>query len=248
MTDSVGPRIARGVDQFVDPPRLEAVKYVDMRIRRDDRGLRSLRIEPDAPFGTSECPAIVRDGLAWIAGIAPPRQPCPGRVEGNGGVASGGHPPAQGVCRDSCAIGDELGPHEAGEGLGAATRDRNVEQHASIAGKQVSLPGGPHHRVPPPHEESVAGVAQGSRIVGRRRIVEELELALVAAVSVSEEETAVARPDRSEHADIGRVLDEAIRAAWCLVEIHDVRVRRRLGVDREPRAPDQVFVGTGVPE
>ena len=85
-------------------------------------------------------------------------------------------------------------------------------------------------------------------VVRRRCIVEELELALVASVAVSEEEPVIARPHRLQDAHIGRVLDEAVAIARRLVEVHDLRVRGRLRIDSEVRAPDEVLVGTGVPE
>ena len=208
VADPVGPGIARGVDQLVDPARLEAVEDVDVGIRLDERDLGPLRIEPHSALRACERPAIARDGFAGVAGIAPARQagsaPC---LEGDGGVASRGRPPAQGIRRDPGSVGDELRSHETGEGLGAVARHRHVEQHAPVARQQVPLPCRPHHRVPAAHEKPVAGVAPGARIVRRRRIVEELELALVPAVAVSEEEPAVARPRRLEDADVGRVLD-----------------------------------------
>ena len=67
-------------------------------------------------------------------------------------------------------------------------------------------------------------------------------------VAVSEEESAVARTHRLEHADIGRVLDEAAGIARRLVQIHDVRVCACIRIDGEVRAPDEPFVGTGVLE
>ena len=88
VTDPVGPRIAGGVDHLVDPPGLEAVEDVDVRVRLDERGFGPLRVEPDTALGAGERPAIVRDRLARVTGIAPPRQTCRRRVEGNGGVAS----------------------------------------------------------------------------------------------------------------------------------------------------------------
>ena len=248
VAESVGPGVARGVDELVDPAGLEAAEDVDVGIRFDERGFGPLRIEPDAALDAREGPPIACDRLAGVVGIAPPRQSRSCGVERDGGVASRGHPPAQRIRRDSGPIGDELGPHETGEGLGAVARHRHVEEHAPAARQQVPLPCRPHDRVPAAHEKSVAGVAQGSRIVRCRRIVEELELSLVPAVAVSEEEPAVARTLRLEHADIGRVLHEAAGIARHLVEIDDVRVGACIGVDGEVRPPDESFVGTGALE
>ena len=248
VADAVGPGVAGGVDQLVDPTGLEAVEDVDVRIRIDERGLGPLRIEPDSALGACERPAVVRDRFAGIPGIAASRQSRLRVVERDGGVASRGCPAAQGEGRDPGPVGDELGSHKAGEGRGTVVRHRHVEQHAPVARQQVSFPCRPRHRVAAPHEEAVAGVAQGPRIVRRRRIVEELELTLVAAVAVSEEEAAVARSHRLEDADIGGVLDEAARIARRLVEIHDVRVCACIRIDGEVRAPDEPFVGTGVLE
>ena len=81
VSDPVGPGIACGVDQLVDPPRLEAVEDMDVCIRFDEGGLRTLRIEPDPALGAREGPSVARDRVARIAGIAPPRQFRPRRVE-----------------------------------------------------------------------------------------------------------------------------------------------------------------------
>ena len=248
VADSVGPGIACGIDQLVDPPGPEAVEDMDVRIRFDEGGLRSLRIEPDSALGAREGPCVARDRFARIAGIAPPRQSRSRRVERDGGVAARGSPAAQGEGRDPGPVGDELRSHQAGERPGAAARHRHVEQHAPVARQQVAFPCRPHHGVPAPHEKAVAGVAQSPRSVRRRRVVEELELALVAAVAVSEEEPAPARPHRFQDAHIGRVLDEAVAIARRLVEIHDLRVRAGLRIDGEVRTPDEAFVGTGVLE
>ena len=132
--------------------------------------------------------------------------------------------------------------------LDAGARHRDGEQHPPVAGQQVPFPCRPHHRIPAPHEEAVAGVAHGARGVRSRRIVEELELALVAAVAVSEEDPAIPRPHWLEHADVGLVLDQIAGIARRVFEIHDVRVRAVVGVDGEVGASDEALVGAGVPE
>ena len=246
VADAVGPGVASGIDQLVDPARLEAVKDMDVRVRFDEGGFRALRIESDSALGAREGPCTARDRLARIAGIAPPRQLGPRLVEGDGGVAARGSPTAQGKCRDPGPVGDEFRSHQAGERLGAISRHRHIEQHAPVAGQQVPFPCRPHHGVPAPHEKAVAGVAQGPRSVRRRRVVEELELALVAAVAVSEQEPSLARPRRFQDAHIGSVLDETVGIARHLVEIHHVRVCTILGIDGEVRAADKTLVGTGV--
>ena len=96
------------------------------------------------------------------------------------------------------------------------------------------------------HEEAVAGVAQGPGIIRRRRVIEELKLALVAAVPVSEEEPVVARSYRPEDADVGGMLDETAVIARHLVEVHDVRVRGVFGVGGEADTPGQAFVRSAV--
>ena len=209
-----------------------------------------------APCASSPTPPSVRAkvhaslaiGSQSIAGIAPARQLRTRRIERDGRVAARGSPTAQGEGRDPGSVGDELRSHQAGERRGAVVRHRHIEQHAPVARQQVPFPCRPHHGVPAPHEKAVAGVAQGPRSVRRRRVVEELELSLVAAVAVSEEEPAHARSHRLQDAHIGRVLDGTAGIARHLVEIHDLRVHGGLGIDGEVRTPDEALVGTGVPE
>ena len=81
MADPVGPGVARGVDQLVDPAGLEAVEDVDVGIRLDERGLGPLRVEPDSALRACERPVIARDGFARVASIASPRQARSRRVE-----------------------------------------------------------------------------------------------------------------------------------------------------------------------
>src|SRR5437899_12752753 len=74
-------RVAAGIDQLVDPARLEPAWDVDMRVGRDHRLLGTLVVEPDAAFDPGKGPAVGWHRYALVIGIAPPRQPRLARVE-----------------------------------------------------------------------------------------------------------------------------------------------------------------------
>ena len=91
---------------------------------------------------------------------------------------------------------------------------------------------------------------QRQRIVAVRRVVEELQRPLVAAVAVVVEHPPVAAGeiDRLQDHEIGLEMHQAVGVARRLVEIDDIALRRRQRIDREKRAAGQAFIGAGVAE
>jgi len=81
MSQPEHQRVAAGVDELVDPPRLEPAGNVDVRVRRDQCLLGALVVEAAATFDASEAPAVGRHSDPLVIGIAPPRQMRLARVQ-----------------------------------------------------------------------------------------------------------------------------------------------------------------------
>ena len=193
-------RIAAGINQLVDPARLEAARDVDVRVRRDQRLLDALIVEADPAFDAREAPALGRHRDPRVVGIAPPRQARLARVERYGRMAARRGMAAQRKGRDPGAVGDVLDPDQSGD----RRDDRQVEHHPPVPGQQVALPGEPYDGVAAAHQKAVSGMRQGPRVVRGRRVVEELQHPLVAAVAVVEKDPPVAAPgiDRLQDREI----------------------------------------------
>src|SRR5437868_15423643 len=85
MPQPENQRVAAGIDQLVNPTRLEAAWNVDVRIRRNDRMLGALVVEADPAFDARESPAVGRYWDPRVSGIAAPRQARFARVQRQGG-------------------------------------------------------------------------------------------------------------------------------------------------------------------
>ena len=147
-------------------------------------------------------------------------------------------------CCDPRPVGDVLGSDEPGQRPAAFARDRQVEQQPPVPRQQIALPSEPNDGVAAAHQVTVAGVRQGARVVGRGRVIEELQHSLVAAVAVIEKETAVAesRIDRLQDREIAGEMDEPLAISWRLIEIGDAALSGGGRVDREMGAARKPFV------
>ena len=165
-------------------------------------------------------------------------------------MAAGRCRAAQWICRNSGPVGDELHPDWAGDRFAVFARHRQVEQHASVAGQQIALPGGAHHGVSAPEEEPVARIFQRNGIVGRRGIVEELHRPQVASVAVIEEDAFVParRIGRLQDDHVGNELNQTLGVGRCLIQVDDARLRRVRGIDCEMSAAGQALIGAGSAE
>ena len=143
-------------------------------------------------------------------------------------------------------------PHRPGDRRTViVARDRHVEQHPAVAGKHVAFPGNLHtHAVASAHEETVAGMRGGQRIVAVLRVVEELQRAFVASIAVVVEHAAVAAGEihRLEDHAVGLAVHQPPRVTRSLVEIDHVALRCRQRIEREMHAARQAFVGADVVE
>ena len=223
---------------------------MDVRVGLDDRLLGALKVETHAGLDARELPSLRRNLDALVVGVAAPRQPRLRRIARDRRVAPRGDPAAQRQRGLAFLRDDELGPHRAGDRLGAVRGDGKAQNHAAVARQQVPLPGAPHHRVAAAEQVAVAGVLQCRRVVAGRRVAKILERPLVAAVAVVEEEPPVAadRIGRLQDAEIGRELDQPVAIARRLVQIDDSGLRRCVRIDGKPRPPDKPLVSPGALE
>src|SRR6516225_7158526 len=81
MAEPEHQRVAAGIDQFVDPARLEPVRNVDVAVGRHDRLDGALVVEAGTAFDPGKTPAFRGYRFPLVVGIAPPRQPRLARVE-----------------------------------------------------------------------------------------------------------------------------------------------------------------------
>ncbi len=87
-------------------------------------------------------------------------------------------------------------------------------------------------------------------VVARRRVVEELQRALVAAIAVIKEQPPVAacHVDRPQDHEVGGEPHQAACVEWRLVEVGDPVLRRRAGIDGKLRPSGQPLIGTDLSE
>src|SRR5205814_515059 len=88
MAEPEHQRVAAGIDQLIDPARLEAAGDVDMYIRRDQRLLGALVVEANPAFDAGKAPALGQHRDRRVVGIAAAREVSLPRVEGYGGMAA----------------------------------------------------------------------------------------------------------------------------------------------------------------
>src|SRR5438270_1570867 len=218
MPQPENQRVAAGIDQLVNPTRLEAAWNVDVRIRRNDRMLGALVVEADPAFDARESPALGRYWDPRVSGIAAPRQARFARVQRQRRMAARRGMATQRKRRDAAAIGDVLDPDGSLD-----RRDRQVEHHPPVPGEQIALPGEPYDRIAAAHQKAVSGVRQAPRIVRGRRVIEELQHPLVAAVAVIEKDPPVAAAGigRLQDREIPDEPDEPFGIDRCLVDVGD---------------------------
>ena len=237
-------RVTPGIDQLINPARLEPARDVDVGVGWDQRSHGTLIVEAGAAFDPGKAPAVGWHRYPLVIGIAPSRQARLARVERHRRMAARRDPAAQREGRDAGAVGDVFDADETGQRPVALARDRQVEQHSPIPRQQIALPGEPGDRVAAAHQKAVPRMRQGARVVRSRGVVEELQHPLVAAIAVIEKDAAVAACgiDRLQDREIASEMDEALGIGRRLVDIGDAALRRSARVDREVRATDQAFI------
>src|SRR6516225_9032556 len=107
-------RFAAGIDQLVDPARLEPAGDMDMAVGRNHRLDSALIVEAGTAFDPRKAPAFGRHRYSLVIGIAPPRQTRLTRVERYRGVAAHRSAAAQRERRNAEAVGYILGSDDPG--------------------------------------------------------------------------------------------------------------------------------------
>ena len=126
-------------------------------------------------------------------------------------------------------------------------RDRWIDAHEACPLRRVELPSNPQQRETLLHQKTVAHVGQRRWIEAARRVVEESEHPLAAAVRHFVEQRAVATLDSFwlDEEEVGRELDLAGRIARRVVDVRDDAVRRQRGIDGEEDLAGELLVRTG---
>ncbi len=250
VAEAEDERIPAGVDELVDPTRRKPVRHVDVPVGGHQRPLAALIVEPAAALDAGEAPLVRRHDEAGIVGVAAAGERRFARLERYGRVTARRDAAAERECGDAGLVGDVLDADRAGDRAPVLGGYRQIEEHAPVARQHVALPGKPRDCIAAPHQEAVAGMGELERIVARRRVVEELQRALVAAIAVVEEEAPVAarQLDRLQDHEIGDETDAPVAVARRLGEIGDAALRGRRRIDGEMRPPDKPLIGADAAE
>src|SRR5690242_961054 len=104
----------------------------------------------------------------------------------------GGDPAAERKTGNFRGVGNVFYPNTPSDRLAIVARHRHVEHHTSITGQHVAFPRQPRDCVASPHEEAIPRVLQDDRRVAVRRVIVELQSALMTAVAVVVEYATVA--------------------------------------------------------
>ena len=248
MAEPEHQRVAPGVDQLVDPARLEALLDIEVPVGRMDADLSALVVLSFAALDHGEGPVGRGDLDALAVGIASPGQSRLCRVERDGRMA-----PRRRAARKRQPVGAGGGDgvflqHRAGDRFAVFGRDGKGHQHAAVARHQVALPRAPHHGVAASEQEAVARMRQRVRVVGARPVVEELQHPHVAAVAKVVEQALVAarRVGRLQDHEIGGEFHQPLGVDGGVFDVEHGRLRRRLGVDGVMRRPAQPLIRPGV--
>jgi hypothetical protein len=147
-------------------------------------------------------------------------------------------------------IGMDIGPELAADARGHAGDARHGERHHAVLARDIGLPADPRYRVAVAHEKAVARVLRAVERVVRRRVVEEVDETLVAAVVdvVEERPVALRRIGRLQNVEIRRVLHPPARVARRALQIDDRAIRRKRRIELSVEAPRDAHVRPDLPE
>ena len=130
-------------------------------------------------------------------------------------------------------------------------RDRRRDPQPRAVGRRRRVPAARHERVAAAHQEPVAGVRRGRRIVAARaRVVQLAQREHPPAVVELVEDAAVALRgvDRAQNEEIGSVLHHAAGVPRRQLDVGDDGVLRRLGIDLPEDAAEKLLVRPRVTE
>ena len=131
----------------------------------------------------------------------------------------------------------------------AVRRHRHGDGEVVVAGWRRDVPAVPRQAVALVHQERVARIRRGGRVVAAARAVEGAEELVAAVVDLDEQlVVAVAQIDRLQDVDVHRVLDVAARVARRELDVGDDPVASVVRVDFAVGLAAQLLVGAGGPE
>src|SRR5690606_24738353 len=81
VPQSVHDRVARRINQFIDPSRFEALIDVDVAVRRNHREFIGAVVQPSTDLLVAKAPFLRTYGLTGIVGITPARERSLGVVQ-----------------------------------------------------------------------------------------------------------------------------------------------------------------------
>ncbi len=222
------------VGDFVEPAGMEAA------------------IEADTPrparlLWPDEGPILARDRLAGIVGMPAPGQHRVGVVDDDRLV---GQAVDAGICRrlhrrgDGEFIGD-LAPDRAAVGHPRHRRREDQRLDAGRFGRHVPGPGREEQRKAVPHQETVAGIGLGGRVVvGRRFAVDLAENGDAAAIVDVVEQGRWLDADRAQQDELAVEHDFAAIVARRQLQIGDGLVGRQHRIERVMRDAADLLVGS----
>ncbi len=214
-------RILRAVVAIVDPAGLEAA------------------VERDRPR-VGEAPGRARHrGGGRVAVLA--------HVQLRLRVVDAGH-----RVRDVVAVGQRqhvhagVRPELAAHPLGDAGRPGHRHRHHAVAARHVGLPADPGHRVAVAHQEPVAEVLPGGRIVRARAALLNMPSAILRPrFGTSRSSRRRAAVERPQEIEVGRVLDEPARVAGRQPQVRDRLVLPGRRIRGEVQDPVDLLVARG---
>jgi hypothetical protein len=112
-------------------------------------------------------------------------------------------------------------PELAADTLGDAGHSGHRHRHHAVAPRHVGLPADPGHRVAVAHQELIAEILAGRRVVRARSGVEHAEGDLAAAVGHVEEQPAAPAVERPQEVEVGGVLHEPAGIARGQTQVRD---------------------------
>ena len=146
---------------------------------------------------------------------------------------------------DSFFLDDNLGADLADDFFAVVCRNGYTHDQPILLRHQIALPSTPNDGVALAHEKAVAGIFEGTGIVGRRGVVEERDNPLAATIGSVVENLPVAagHVHRFQNTEVAPVFDSPAPVSRCFVQVDDDFIQPILRIDFAVNLADEFFVG-----